>query len=264
MIHVPADRQVALLQLGRQRGQRRQLAGHIREDKRQRGIGAACRQGAAQLVELQDDRPRRDGMDRSHDQPVHLGQPARIDRLIPAAIVKIGEMAQVALILVKRTQQRIALQMAALAALQHLRHALLQRVAAANNIGHPRLLLLRQRGRRQLGQRVLQRLLRRQQPFRFAFVLQRPHHLRQAHRRRGDIRRVPRQIHTAAHIVEGLALHLLLQLAGVVKAEHRHAAHQQGDDHHQQIKGEQAATGAGEKRVSASGHSNSGEGTVGR
>ncbi len=145
-------------------------------------------------------------------------------------------MAQVTLILVKRTQQRIALQMAALAALQHLRHALLQRVAAANNIGHPRLLLLRQRGRRQLGQRVLQRLLRRQQPFRFAFVLQSPHHLRQAHRRRGDIRRVPRQIHTAAHVVESLALHLLLQLAGVVKAEHRHAADQQGDHAHQQIK----------------------------
>ncbi|MBN0864239.1 hypothetical protein JTL79_35700, partial [Pseudomonas aeruginosa] len=34
------------------------------------------------------------------------------------------------------------------------------------------------------------------------------------HRRRGDIRRVPRQIHTAAHVVESLALHLLLQLAG--------------------------------------------------
>ena len=50
---------------------------------------------------------------------------------------------------------------------------------------------------------------------------------------------------------------------GVVKAEHRHAADQQGDHAHQQIKGEQAATGAGEKRVSASGHSNSGEGTVG-
>lgn len=93
---------------------------------------------------------------------------------------------------------------------------------------------------------MLQRLLRRQQPFRFAFVLQRPHHLRQAHRRRGDIRRVPRQIHTAAHVVESLALHLLLQLAGVVKAEHRHAADQQGDHAHQQIKGEQAATGAGE------------------
>lgn len=111
---------------------------------------------------------------------------------------------------------------------------------------------------------MLQRLLRRQQPFRFAFVLQSPHHLRQAHRRRGDIRRVPRQIHTAAHVVESLALHLLLQLAGVVKAEHRHAADQQGDHAHQQIKGEQAATGAGEKRVSASGHNNSGEGSVGR
>ncbi|HIC8626569.1 hypothetical protein [Klebsiella pneumoniae] len=49
-----------------------------------------------------------------------------------------------------------------------------------------------------------------------------------------------------------------------MKAEHRHAADQQGDHAHQQIKGEQAATGAGEKRVSASGHNNSGEGSVGR
>ncbi|VEB04425.1 Uncharacterised protein [Klebsiella pneumoniae] len=67
-------------------------------------------------------------MDRSHDQPVHLGQPARIDRLIPAAIVKIGEMAQVTLISGKaNSAAHLRCRMAALAALQHLRHALLQR-----------------------------------------------------------------------------------------------------------------------------------------
>ena len=73
VVHVPADRQVALLQLGRQRGQLRQLPGDVGENKRQRGIGALSRQVAAQLVELQNDRPRRDGMDRGGDQPVHLG-----------------------------------------------------------------------------------------------------------------------------------------------------------------------------------------------
>jgi hypothetical protein len=59
---------------------------------------------------------------------------------------------------------------------------------------------------------------------------------------------VSRQVHAAGHVVQRLLLHLLLDLAGVTKAEHRHAAHHQRHGDHQQIKNQQAASGAGEKR----------------
>ena len=62
-------------------------------------------------------------------------------------------MAQVALALVQRAQQRVTLQMASLSALQHLRHALLELIASLNNTRHQRRLLLRQRRLRKLLQR---------------------------------------------------------------------------------------------------------------
>jgi hypothetical protein len=45
-----------------------------------------------------------------------------------------------------------------------------------------------------------------------------------------------------------LLLHLLLDLAGMTEAKHRHAADHQRDRNNQQIEHQQAATGTGKKR----------------
>ena len=132
-------------------------------------------------------------------------------------------MAQIALVLIQRAQQFIALQMAALPAFQHAGDALLQLIATTNNARYQRQFLPGQRRRGQLAQRMLQRLLGFQQPLRFAFILQRANHLRQPHRRGGDVSGITRQIHTAVHVAKRLQLHLLLQLTGMAKTENRHS-----------------------------------------
>ncbi|SSW76952.1 Uncharacterised protein [Klebsiella pneumoniae] len=157
-------------------------------------------------------------------------------------------MAQVALALVQRAQQRVTLQMASLSALQHLRHALLELIASLNNTRHQRWLLLRQRRLRKLLQRVAQGHLRLLQALGFTFILERPDHLREPHRRRCHAGGVAGQVHAAGHVVQRLLLDLLLDLAGVAEAEHRHAAHHQRHGDHQQIENQQAASGAGEER----------------
>ena len=95
---------------------------------------------------------------------------------------------------------------------------------------------------------MAQRHLRLFQPFSFAFVLQRTDHLRQPHRRRRHIRGITREVHAAGHVIQRLLLHLLLDLAGMTKAEHRHATDHQRYRHHQQVKYQQATAGAGEER----------------
>ena len=82
----------------------------------------------------------------------------------------------------------------------------------------------------------------------FPFVLERPHHLREPHRRRRHAGGVAGQVHAAGHVVQRLLLDLLLDLAGVAEAEHRHAAHHQRHGDHQQIENQQATAGAGEER----------------
>ncbi len=95
---------------------------------------------------------------------------------------------------------------------------------------------------------MAQRHLRLFKPLSFAFVLQRTDHLRQPHRRRCHVGRVAREVHAAGHVIQRLLLHLLLDLAGMTKAEHRHAADHQRYRHHQQVKYQQATAGAGEER----------------
>ena len=109
---------------------------------------------------------------------------------------------------------------------------------------------MRQRRVGQLLQRALQGRLRRLQPLGFPLILQRPHHLRQPDRRRRHVRRIPRKVHTAGHIVQRLLLHQLLDLAGVAKPQHRRAADHQRHHHHQQVKDEQSPACAGEKVTS--------------
>ena len=94
-----------------------------------------------------------------------------------------------------------------------------------NNTRHQRRILLRQRRFRKLFQRAAQRHLRLLQALGFAFVLQRPDDLRKPHRRRRHVGGIAGQVHAAGHIVQRLLLNLLLDLTGVTKAEHRHAAH---------------------------------------
>ena len=156
-------------------------------------------------------------------------------------------MAQVALALVQRAQQGVTFQMAPLTTFQHLRHALLKLIASLNNPRHQGRFLLGQRGIRKLFQRAAQGHLRLLEALGFTFVLQRPDDLRKPHRRRRHVCRIARQVHAAGHVIQRLLLHLLLDLAGVPKAKHRHAAHHQRYGDHQQIKNQQAASGAGEK-----------------
>ena len=125
--------------------------------------------------------------------------------------------------------------MATLTTLQHLRHALFEFIAAPGNALHQLRFQLGQRRTGQLLQRFLQRHLGRLKPFRFAFIFQRPHDLRKAHCRRGDIRRITRKVHAASHVVQRLLLHLFLDLAGMAKPQYGNAANHQRHGHHQQI-----------------------------
>ncbi len=97
---------------------------------------------------------------------------------------------------------------------------------------------------------MLQRPLRLLQPLRFTFVFQRADHLRQPHRRRRHVRRIPGQVHAAGHVVNGLLLHLFLDLTGMLKPQHRHTAYHQRDRHHQQIEEQQSSARTGEKVTS--------------
>ena len=119
-------------------------------------------------------------------------------------------MPEIALVLIQRAEQFITLQMTTLTAFQHAAHALLQLIAAANNTGHQRQLLLRQRRGGEVREGIFQGLLGLQQAFSFAFILQRADHLGEANRRGGNVRGVARQIHTAGHIIQRLPLHLFL------------------------------------------------------
>ena len=95
---------------------------------------------------------------------------------------------------------------------------------------------------------MAQRHLGLLQPLGFAFVLQRPDDLGEPHRRRRHVSGITGQVHAAGHVIQRLLLHLLLDLAGVAKAEYRHAAHHQRNGDHQQIENQQASAGAGKKR----------------
>ena len=98
-----------------------------------------------------------------------------------------------------------------------------------------------------LFQRVTQRHLRLLQALGFALVFQRAYNLREPHRRRCHIGGIAGEVHAAGHVIQRLLLHLFLDLAGMTKAEHRHAADHQRHRHHQQIKNQQATTGAGKE-----------------
>ena len=143
--HIPADGQIALLQLRRERLQPGQLAVEILQNRGQRRIAAGCRQKTSHLIQLLDDRSRRRSMDGRNDQPIHLCQRPGIDRVCAIPIVKILNMPEIALVLIQRAEQFITLQVTTLTAFQHAAHALLQFIAAANNTGHQRQFLLRQR-----------------------------------------------------------------------------------------------------------------------
>ncbi len=222
--HIPVDRQIALFQLPGERAELVEFGIEIGQDEAHHRLRGLMGQHRRHRIQLLKGCARRGGFDGGDDQAVHLAEQPGVGQVTGVAAVDVLQMAKIALALVERTEQSVTLQVASLPALQHAGHALLKLVAALDDPRHQPRLLLRQRRIGKLLQRVTERRLGLFQAVGFVFILQCSHHLRQSHRRRRHVGGFPCQVHAAGHVIQGLTLHLLLNMAGVAKAQHRHAA----------------------------------------